>query len=94
MPDDSFSRPHLGECPLCEQGLIRVVRCPHCRSVSALCDECEAIWSKPRHFRRSSPASQHPQCPDCKTDVAAWEFLTPGELKSQKLDGLVKGTSA
>lgn len=93
MSTESTNRLHLGECPLCEQGLIRVVRCPQCRSISALCDECEAIWKKPRSLRNTPPASQHPQCPDCKRDVEQWEFLTSAELKGQNLDGLVKGVS-
>ena len=93
MPAAATTRPHLGTCPLCEQGLIRVVRCPQCHCISALCDECEALWAKPRAFRKTPPDSQHPRCPDCQTDVEQWQFLTPGELKGQNLDGLVQGTS-
>ncbi|MBX3423605.1 MAG: hypothetical protein KF752_18770 [Pirellulaceae bacterium] len=58
---------HIGECPICGDGLCRV-RCyqkgNEARHLYAMCDECEAIWLLPStstaHF---FPDSEHPLCP-------------------------------
>lgn len=87
------ARPHVGACPLCEQGLVRVVRCPRCRHVSAFCDECEAIWTSPRHVRDTGPSGQHPRCPSCTQKVRRWTFLTARNLRNHHLDDLIAGES-
>jgi len=92
MNQNAF-RPHLGRCPLCEQGLIRVVRCPHCEEWSALCDECEALWKEPQLVFEIRPNSQHPYCPHCQEPVKKWFFATRKDLHEAGLDELIEGTS-
>ena len=60
---------HIGECPVCGDGLCRV-RC--CRAEAsraglfALCDECEAIWLEPStSSEHQFIDSQEPRCPLC-----------------------------
>jgi hypothetical protein len=58
---------HIGECPVCADGLCRV-RCSvekdNTKRLYAMCDECEAIWLEPtttaaHHF----PDAEEPLCP-------------------------------
>lgn len=60
---------HIGECPVCVDGLCRV-RC--CESeqgeghLYAMCDECEAIFLEPStSSERSFPSAESPDCPIC-----------------------------
>ncbi|WP_437228842.1 hypothetical protein SH661x_001109 [Planctomicrobium sp. SH661] len=86
-------RPHLGSCPLCEQGLIRIARCPHCEEWSAICDDCEAIWGDPHAVFDAKPNSQHPYCPHCKESVRKWSFGTKQEISKAGFADLIEGTS-
>lgn len=60
---------HIGECPVCVDGLCRVRFCESEQGeghLYAMCDECEAIFlepstSSPRRF----PCSEAPDCPIC-----------------------------
>jgi hypothetical protein len=63
----SFPWLHLGDCPVCGDGLCRI-RC--CTSVDggqhlfAICDECETIWLQPdTSSKRFHPDSRDPKCP-------------------------------
>ncbi len=60
---------HIGECPVCVNGLCRVRYCvsesdqPHCY---ALCDECEATWLNPTTDDDPTfPDAEQPRCPVC-----------------------------
>ncbi len=60
---------HIGECPVCVNGLCRVRACkgllsqPH---LYAMCDECESIWVKPdTATTKVYPKSEDPVCPIC-----------------------------
>lgn len=78
---------HIGECPFCVNGLVRVRSCKsdgNDRHLYALCDECEAMWLTPstsdeKHF----PDAETPQCPICSAslfgDSARWAI--PADLK-------------
>ena len=88
------ARPHLGHCPLCEQGLIRVVRCPQCEEWSALCDDCETLWKDPQFALENKPDSQHPYCPHCHESVKRWIFATYKDLHQAGFDEFIEGTSA
>jgi len=58
---------HIGECPICGNGLCRLRCCslPGGRkSLYAMCDECEAIWLQPStSTEHQFPDSQQPLCP-------------------------------
>ena len=71
---------HIGECPVCVNGLCRVRACqdslgkPH---LYAMCDECETIWIKPdTTSERFYPRGEEPICPICSRplfgDQAHW----------------------
>jgi hypothetical protein len=74
-------RPHLGACPRCEQGLLRLVRCPRCKQLSVLCDDCEALWSDPQATAKRPPDGRHPLCPHCGHAVAKWTFATAQTIR-------------
>jgi len=84
-------RPDLGNCPVCEQGLVHIARCPLCDDWSAVCDDCEAIWSKPSLVFRSRPDSQHPECPHCQGMVPRWNFGTRKQLHDAGFGHLLEG---
>lgn len=58
---------HIGDCPVCGDGLCRVRFCTGTdgqKHLYALCDECETIWLQPStHSQRTVPDSENPQCP-------------------------------
>ena len=60
---------HIGECPVCVNGLCRVRTCEDeqgRRHLYAMCDECEAIWVKPdTASERVFPRGEEPLCPVC-----------------------------
>ena len=60
---------HIGECPVCVNGLCRVRTCEDEQGLQhlyAMCDECEAIWVKPdTSSERVFPRGEDPQCPLC-----------------------------
>ncbi len=60
---------HIGECPVCVNGLCRVRACQDAsgkRHLYAMCDECEALWLKPdTTSERVYPQSEDPLCPIC-----------------------------
>lgn len=71
---------HIGECPVCVDGLCRVRSCEdqqgH-RHLYAMCDECEAIWVQPdTSSQRIYPRGEDPLCPVCSRplfgDQARW----------------------
>lgn len=72
MSDSSSPKPsipwiHIGECPVCGNGLCRV-RCGSLpdgtTQLYAMCDECEAIWLKPDTLGPAEfPDSEDPLCP-------------------------------
>ena len=61
---------HIGECPVCVNGLCRVRTCcsltgkPH---LYAMCDECESLWLTPTtDAPRRFPDASDPKCPICQ----------------------------
>ncbi|SFI55998.1 hypothetical protein [Planctomicrobium piriforme] len=90
----SSTHPHLGPCPICEQGQIRAARCPDCQGWVALCDECEAIWSDPRQFKTTKPTAQHPTCPHCGTTVEKWKFPNEQQLVRYGLEDMIVNRGA
>lgn len=73
--NDRQSNPwiHIGECPVCVDGLCRVRTCTTPNGEShfyALCDECEATWIEPDNSsQKTFPDAEHPQCPICAADL-------------------------
>jgi hypothetical protein len=72
MSDSPSKKPtvpwiHIGECPVCGNGLCRVrsgINPQGDSQLYALCDECEAIWIKPDLLGPVRfPDSEDPQCP-------------------------------
>lgn len=58
---------HIGECPICTDGLCRV-RCSSPaggkKQLYAMCDECEAIWLQPTTASpHQFPDAEDPKCP-------------------------------
>ncbi len=58
---------HIGECPVCADGLCRV-RCSvtedGMKHLYAMCDECEAIWLEPStSAKHQFPDPEDPLCP-------------------------------
>ena len=60
---------HIGECPVCVDGLCRVRTCVDeqgRRHLYAMCDECEAMWLRPNtDSKRIYPSGEEPSCPVC-----------------------------
>ncbi len=60
---------HIGECPVCVNGLCRVRTCEDQQGQQhfyAMCDECEATWLSPStDTPRSFPDPDNPLCPVC-----------------------------
>jgi hypothetical protein len=58
---------HIGECPLCGNGLCRLrygVDPQGVKRLYAMCDECEAIWLKPDLLSKYQfPDAEDPLCP-------------------------------
>lgn len=58
---------HIGECPICGNGLCRLRCCTlpeGLKKLYAMCDECEAIWLQPStSTEHLFPDSQEPLCP-------------------------------
>lgn len=81
---------HLGDCPVCVDGIVRVRVCEgDCsgKQLYGLCDECEAIWLEPdtateKHF----PDAVNPLCPTCGESIY-------GERSRWALPQDVKGTA-
>ena len=71
---------HIGECPVCVDGLCRVRSCEDDqgrRHLYAMCDECEAIWVQPdTSSLKTYPRGNDPLCPLCARplfgDQARW----------------------
>jgi len=71
---------HIGECPVCVDGLCRVRSCEDHqgrRHLYAMCDECEASWVKPdTSSTKTYPRGEDPLCPVCARplfgDQARW----------------------
>ena len=71
---------HIGECPVCVDGLCRVRSCEDNqgrRHLYAMCDECEAIWVRPdTSSPKIYPSSEDALCPLCARplfgDQARW----------------------
>jgi hypothetical protein len=64
---------HIGECPVCVNGLCRVRTCTveaGSAHFYAMCDECEALWLTPNTDTPFSfPDSCDPKCPICQQDL-------------------------
>lgn len=64
---------HIGECPICVDGLCRVRCCDgdHVEAhLFAICDECEALWQAPNTACDPQfPNARQPLCPICHRDL-------------------------
>ena len=71
---------HIGECPVCVNGLCRVRHCTDSKGDShlyAMCDECEAIFTEPDALSEEQasqreprfPDAQDPKCPICRAPL-------------------------
>lgn len=64
---------HVGECPVCVDGIVRVRVCidERCgKHFYALCDECEAIWLEPDTSTiKQFPDAENPVCPICSAPI-------------------------
>ncbi len=64
---------HLGNCPVCQDGLRRVRTCGlHENALHGLiiCDECEAIWIDPSESAHHVfGSSESPVCPLCRQPI-------------------------
>lgn len=92
----SEAKPYLRMCPCCGQGMVRIAECDGCKMLSAVCDECEAIWKDPAQLKQSTnlrPDAQHPRCPHCNHDVSEWRFLSTEELEAAGQADLIGGQS-
>ncbi|MCA9192762.1 MAG: hypothetical protein KDB03_13395 [Planctomycetales bacterium] len=64
---------HIGDCPICVNGLARVRCCTdpqHGQHLFAMCDECEALWITPAtdgDIKFADPVD--PKCPICGSDL-------------------------
>jgi hypothetical protein len=60
---------HIGECPVCVDGLCRVRVCEDeqgRRHLYAMCDECDALWVRPdTSSSKVYPRGEEPLCPLC-----------------------------
>lgn len=71
---------HIGECPVCVDGLCRVRACRDHQGqlhLYAMCDECEAMWLEPNtDSKKVFPSQDSPSCPICGQalfgDQARW----------------------
>lgn len=64
---------HIGQCPICTDGLCRV-RCSEAsdgaKLLYAMCDECEAIWVEPStSAQHQFPDAEDPLCPLTKVPL-------------------------
>lgn len=90
---------HIGECPVCVNGLCRVRHCDggagagaEAAHLYAMCDECEAIWIEPTtDSSKSFPDSENPQCPICHQDLfgAQARWALPADVCGTDWDGMV-----
>jgi hypothetical protein len=88
--------PYITECGFCENGLLRFMRCVQCEAVSAVCDECELIWSDVEAVSAdpSCPSSSaYPACPVCGARDAAWTKLEQQEAEEANLGPFIAGES-
>lgn len=65
--NSAFPWIHIGDCPVCGDGLCRI-RCSFDSNgrkyLYALCDECETIWLEPNtQSQRFVPDAENPRCP-------------------------------
>jgi hypothetical protein len=60
---------HIGECPVCVNGLCRLRTCTASNGSMhfyAMCDECESLWLEPNtDTERMFPDASQPLCPIC-----------------------------
>ena len=79
---------HIGDCPICGDGLCRVRCCTTSdgeRHLYALCDECETIWLEPT--TSSEPITldaEDPKCPFTNQDLfgAHSRWATTEDIRS------------
>lgn len=85
IPSDPWI--HIGECPVCVDGLCRVRTCqpeggePH---FFALCDECESIWTEPdTASQKQFPEPENANCPVCSLPLYGPQshWAVPDEIR-------------
>jgi len=89
-------QPYIVQCSFCENGLLRFMRCVACNEVSAVCDECELIWTDIEEVQRdpnSRSSGAFPACPACESKDPNWVSLDTDDIESAGLGGLIAGDS-
>jgi hypothetical protein len=63
---------YVGFCPVCEGGAVGIRICGSVKHAIFLCDECDALWTKPDlEDDAAFPEQPHLPCPHCGTSL--WE---------------------
>ena len=94
--NETNQAPYVARCSFCDQGLLRLIQCPLCETVVAVCDECELVWRDVAAVSadpRLSSSSAFPGCPECRTKIAEWTRLTRDEIDQVGLGVYVRGAS-
>jgi hypothetical protein len=64
---------HIGECPVCVNGLVRIRACQSKageKHLFAMCDECQATWLEPdTNSKRIFPDAENALCPICSQSL-------------------------
>ncbi|MFK7736975.1 MAG: hypothetical protein AB8B50_13150 [Pirellulaceae bacterium] len=77
---------HIGDCPVCVQGLVRIRTCTGGNAGVqhfAMCDECEAIWLEPdTSTEKQFPDAENAKCPICEEDLfgSASRWSLPADI--------------
>ena len=82
--DDRF--PIVGQCRICEQGLLGVRLCGGDHSPLVLCDECESVWTDPS-CAGGAQALRNPGslCPLCQRPAFSEETSWANEKEIAEL---------
>ena len=57
---------YVGFCPVCEGGAVGIRVCESGKHAVLLCDECDALWTKPDLKEDAAfPDQPHLPCPHC-----------------------------
>lgn len=88
--------PYVQSCGFCHDGLVRLFFCCECFVVTAICDECELLWSDIEKIAADPCASTDdafPRCPSCNATEAGWRRLTRDEILARGFGKFIAGIS-
>ena len=81
--------PYVNQCAFCGDGLLRLYRCTGCKTIVAMCDECELIWCDIAEIslKANRPSDgAFPACPVCQPQQVRWVKLDRREIGEANLD--------